>query len=322
MPSLLRSLPRLVRALASGRGLAGLGSEPPNPTDPSAPWHPSGFPESERVVPLDSSPDLSPTRPEWTRAGTLFALTVASTWLTGGAAYAFALLTILLCHEMGHYLMCRRYRVRSSLPLFLPMPILSPFGTMGAVIRMNASIRDRRVLYDIGIAGPLAGAVPALLAVLWGLQHSQIVEPAAQAVGMVPLGESILFQGLEHWFFPTLKEGQDVLLHPVAFAGWAGFFVTALNLIPVGQLDGGHVLYGLFGPRAHRVAGLCLLALLVAALFYPGWWLLTALLLLMGYRHPPTVDESVPLDRTRIALGVLALALFVLCFVPQPFLLP
>lgn len=255
-------------------------------------------------------------------AGLLFALTGASTWLAGGTAYAFSILAILLCHEMGHYLMCRRYRVPATLPLFLPLPFLSPFGTLGAVIRMKARIRNRKVLYDIGIAGPLAGIAPALAAVIWGLAHSTVVERGHLGPQNMLLGSSLLFEGLERLVFPGLRETQDVLLHPVAFAGWAGLFVTALNLLPVGQLDGGHVLYGLFGRRSFYVSWAIAGLLAVAGFFFPGWWVLLALLVIFRIRHPATLDEDLPLDRRRILLGVFALAFFVVSFIPVPIRVP
>lgn len=252
----------------------------------------------------------------------LFGLTIGSTWATAGPDYAAALLTILLCHEMGHYLTARHYRVSASLPLFLPLPVLSPFGTMGAIIKMRQRIRDRRVLYDIGIAGPLAGIPPALIACVWGLSRSEVVSRDAMSDGVLSLGSSLLFQALENAFFPGLLETQDIVLHPVAFAGWAGLFVTGLNLLPIGQLDGGHVLYGLLGRRAIPVAWVLVGLLAVAGFFFPGWWFLLVMVLITRVRHPQAIDESVPLDRKRVALGVFALAFFVVTFIPRPIALP
>ncbi len=291
-----------LRSIASGYGIFGIGRA--LPVEPH--W-------TGEAIPV---PRL--TREEIVRPALLFLLTVLSTWFTLGWQYSAAIMTILLCHEMGHYLMCRRYRVAATLPLFIPMPYLSLFGTMGAVIRMKANIRDRRVLFDIGIAGPLAGLVPALIALLYGLQHSRIV-PIGNVPDMIPLGDSLLLKWSEARFFPHLGAGEDVLLHPIAFAGWAGLFVTALNLLPVGQLDGGHVLYGLVGKRSHLFATLVLIAMGVNALFYPGWWFWFVLLLLFGVRHPRTLDEDEPLGWVRVGLGIFALIVFVLCFVPQPF---
>ncbi len=305
----------MFRAAVEGRGLLGASSR----DDP--------FDES----PLDSRTDAAhhalpinpgPTPSQYARAGTLFALTVLSTWVTGGPAYSIAILSILLCHEMGHYLMCRRYRVPASLPLFIPMPLISPFGTMGAIIRMSGQIRNRRVLYDIGIAGPLAGILPALAAVAWGLAHSEVILRPTGAAPYMSLGDSLIFRGAQLLFFPGLGAHQDILLHPVAFAGWAGLFVTALNLLPIGQLDGGHVLYGLLGSRSWKISIVVLGSLAALAVFYPGWWTLVVLLLLLGFRHPRTLDETRPLDARRKALGIFALVFFVVSFIPQPFRLP
>lgn len=274
-------------------------------------------------IPAPAPPDpLEISKRELAAALLLFSLTGFSTWLTAGPQYSVAVLTILLCHEMGHYLTARRYRVRVSLPLFLPLPVLSPFGTMGAIIKIRQRIRTRRALYDIGIAGPLAGIPPAILACAWGLSRSEVVSRDAMSDGALSLGSSLLFQALENAFFPGLLESQDILLHPVAFAGWAGLFVTGLNLLPIGQLDGGHVLYGLLGKRAVRVAWTFVVALAVAGFFFPGWWFVLLLILITRVRHPETVDESIPLDRKRILLGVFALAFFVVTFIPRPIILP
>lgn len=169
--------------------------------------------------------------------------------ILSGVPFSVALLGILLAHEMGHYFTSRRYGVQASLPYFIPVPTF--IGTMGAVIRMRAVIRDRRVLFDIGIAGPLAGLVVALPAALIGLKLSNVIETGS-AGGGIELGDSLLFLALTRWVFGSLGQTQTVLLHPVAFAGWLGFFLTSLNLLPMGQLDGGHVTYGIFGPR-HRI---------------------------------------------------------------------
>jgi membrane-associated protease RseP (regulator of RpoE activity) len=169
--------------------------------------------------------------------------------LLSGVPFSAALLGILLAHEMGHYLTSRHYGVPASLPYFIPVPTI--IGTMGAVIRMRAMIRDRKILFDIGIAGPLAGLVVAVPATLIGLKLSQVIEVGSTAGG-IELGDSLLFMALTSWVFGPLADTQTVLLHPVAFAGWLGFFLTSLNLLPMGQLDGGHVTYGIFGPH-HRL---------------------------------------------------------------------
>lgn len=249
----------------------------------------------------------------------LFLATCISTYLTGGLAFAVSLMLILTTHELGHFFQTLRYRVPASLPYFIPMPI-SPIGTMGAVIGMQAHVGDRKALYDIGISGPLAGLVPALACTVIGLQHSQVVAVAGRQ-DLWTLGEPLLFKLLAYLTFGPLDEGHDIVLHPLAYAGWVGIFITALNLIPIGQLDGGHVLYALLLKRAHRIATLLLVAAVaaVAILGYWGWSLMLLLLLLIGPKHPPTADDSVPLGAGRIILGWLTLLFVIVGFTPQPF---
>ncbi|HVA45314.1 MAG TPA: site-2 protease family protein [Pirellulales bacterium] len=253
----------------------------------------------------------------------LFVATCLSTYHVGGLAYAVPVMLILTTHELGHFFQALRYRVPASLPFFIPMPV-PPVGTMGAVIGMQAHVGDRKALYDIGITGPLAGLVPAIICSIVGLQwsHVEIVNHgAAEHVKFISLGEPLLFKLLSHLTFGPLNEGQDVILHPLAFAGWVGIFITGLNLIPIGQLDGGHVLYALLLRRAHRIA----LFLIFAATFamfvfqYWGWSLMLMLLFWTGPRHPPTADDGVPLGRGRIVLGWLTLAFVLIGFTPEPF---
>jgi membrane-associated protease RseP (regulator of RpoE activity) len=168
--------------------------------------------------------------------------------------YSGALMAILLAHELGHYIAARIHRVDASLPYFIPLPIVSPFGTLGAVIRMRSLIPTRLALLDIGAAGPLAGLALAIPLYAWGFAHSQIVHVGGADEGATQLGSSLLMRGLERAFGPPLAEGTDMLLSPVAFAGWVGMFVTMINLLPLGQLDGGHVAYALFGPRQNTIA--------------------------------------------------------------------
>jgi len=247
----------------------------------------------------------------------LFLLTCASTWLVVGPAFAAAIMTILVFHEMGHYLQARRYRVPASLPYFIPFPSL--FGTMGAVIRMNNVGADRRVLFDIGVTGPLAGLAVAVPATVWGLAHSQIVATGGMGQTGLYLGDSLLFKALTWIVLGPIPEGSDVMLHPVAFAGWAGLFLTALNLLPIGQLDGGHVTYALFGRRAHTIAIVSWLAFVGTIIFINHVLILMAILVfLIGLRHPPTADDTVPLGGVRTWVGYAALAFFVLSFTPDP----
>jgi membrane-associated protease RseP (regulator of RpoE activity) len=172
--------------------------------------------------------------------------------LTHGAEFAGTLLTILVAHELGHYVAARIHKVDASLPFFIPLPILSPFGTMGAVIRMRGVIPTRRALLDIGASGPLAGLVFAIPLYAWGAAHSTLV-PMTGGAGM-ELGESILMKVLDALFAAPQPPGYELSLSPIAFGAWGGLFVTMINLIPVSQLDGGHVAYALFGPRQDRFA--------------------------------------------------------------------
>jgi membrane-associated protease RseP (regulator of RpoE activity) len=263
----------------------------------------------------------------------LFLLTCVSTFYHGystsptesiadGLWYSGGIIAILLCHEMGHYLMCRRHGVRATLPFFIPFPILSPFGTLGAVIRMDSRLPDRRALFDIGVAGPLAGLAVAIPAIFFGLRMSEVHEIVASGATMA-LGESLLFKWLSFLARGPLPEGQDIFLHPLAYAGWAGLFVTALNLLPVGQLDGGHILYALLGERSAGVGriALALFALMgiIVFPFFPGWFPFILLLLWFGYQHPPTADHFTPLDSKRRKLAYFAFVIFILSFTPIPF---
>ncbi len=257
----------------------------------------------------------------------LFVLTCLSTFFIGysldgrlssGFWYSGGIITILFAHEMGHYLMCLRYRIRATLPFFIPFPSL-PFGTLGAVIRMDARMPNRRVLFDIGVAGPLAGLAITLPAIYFGLKMSTVLTVSG-AEGMFTLGDSLLFKALSNLALGPLPEGQDTLLHPLAYAGWAGLFVTALNLLPIGQLDGGHILYALLGDRGQKIypVNMAMFALL-CIVQYNGWILLVMMLLWFGYRHPPTQDDLEPLDFKRQILACLTFMVFVLSFTPAPF---
>lgn len=239
--------------------------------------------------------------------------------MVGGLGFSLALMTTLLAHELGHFLQARRYGVPASLPYFVPMP-LSPIGTMGAVILMAPGKGDRRTLFDIAVSGPLAGLVPALLFCILGLHWSEVVHLTGQPIGLT-LGEPILFKLLSYVTFGPLAEGQDVALHPVAFAGWVGIFITALNLIPIGQLDGGHILYALLLRRSGRVAQTLLAAAMIAVVVwgYWGWTLMIFLLMLMGPVHPPTANDDMPLGTGRTILGWASLLFVLVGFTPTPF---
>lgn len=251
----------------------------------------------------------------------LLLATVLSTYVTNGIWYSIAIITILLAHEMGHYLMCRRYGVPATLPFFIPFPLVNPFGTMGAIIQMKGIIPSRRALFDIGIAGPLAGLFFAVPAIIIGLKLSHVVVVSEIGTSGMQLGESLLFKALSRWLVGPVPEGSDLVLDPVAYAGWAGLFVTSLNLLPIGQLDGGHIIYSILGARSRMVTYVFLIALGLLSIYYSGWALLFVLLALFGRRHPSPWDDWTPLDRRRKILGWIVMVLFVLSFTPTPFIL-
>ena len=235
-----------------------------------------------------------------------------------GLPFAAALVTILLVHELGHYLTCLRHRVSASLPYFLPAPLLSPVGTFGAFIRIRSRFPDRRALFDIGASGPWAGFVVALAATVIGLTHSTVLATPQEWHGFA-CGDSLLTAFLTRIVLHV--DSAVVVLHPVAFAGWFGLFVTSLNLLPVGQLDGGHVLYATLGRPTPRIAAL-LIAFLVwlGVRGFPGWLLWAAIItVLLSLGHPPTDDDRRPLDPARRLAALATLVVFVLTFVPEPF---
>lgn len=232
----------------------------------------------------------------------------------GTLFFSLPLLTILGSHEMGHYLVARRYKVHASLPFFLPS--LPPLGTFGAFISMRDPIPSRRALLDIGISGPLVGfaiAIPVTLAGL-ALSASEPVAPALGSVGEA-IQPSVLFSFLS-LFFPL---PDSFLMHPLAFAGWVGLFVTAINLLPAGQLDGGHVARALLGRNQFYLSWAAILALFGLSFLYPGWFIFGFLILMLGVRHPPPLNDLTQLDVPRKLLGVAAVAILIVTFVPRPF---
>jgi Zn-dependent protease len=231
-------------------------------------------------------------------------------------AYTLVLMTILLAHEMGHYLTCRHYGLDATLPFFIPAPTL--IGTMGAFIKIKSPIRSKQQLFDIGMAGPLAGFVLALPALIYGLSLSKVVANIPEE-GSIIFGEPLLLKILGVVFFSNLAEGADIVLHPIAFTGWVGILVTALNLFPIGQLDGGHILYSLLGPRTRKLAPVFLISFLVMGVFFwIGWFLWAVLIYFMGLRHPRIWDDHNRLSRGRQILGIVLLIIFVLSFIPDP----
>jgi membrane-associated protease RseP (regulator of RpoE activity) len=269
--------------------------------------------------------------------------------LQNGWPYAVSIMAILGAHEFGHYLVGRYHGVHLSLPYFIPLPLITPFGTMGAFINMKEAPRNRRVLLDIGIAGPLAGLVVAIPVLLYGLSISR-VGPLPNVInpgtGFSMEGSSILYllsklvvfghllptpantlglSPLMYWisyFFtgrPFPYGGTDVMLSPVAWAGWAGLLVTALNLVPAGQLDGGHMMYVLVGRKtATKILPFILVAMVLLGFVWSGWWLWAVLIFFLGRVYAEPMDQITTLDNRRKALAVLALILFLLTFTPVP----
>jgi membrane-associated protease RseP (regulator of RpoE activity) len=233
-----------------------------------------------------------------------------------GLLYAVPLMTILIFHEMGHFIQAWRHGVYASWPYFIPMP-LSPIGTMGAVIAMEARMGHRRALFDIGITGPLAGLVPTIICCVLGIYWSVPVPIRGD------LGDPLLFKILIYLMGKHIPPGGDLLLHPIGFAGWVGLLITSLNLIPIGQLDGGHVLYALLRKKANLIARILLAAAAFAVIFFGlyMWLLMIFLLILMGPVHPPTADDEEPLGWPRIILGWLTLAFIPIGFTPMPFII-
>ena len=242
--------------------------------------------------------------------------------LLHGLWYSLSILAILGCHELGHYFACQYYRVDSSRPYFLPMPFLLT-GTLGAFIRIRAPIPGKRALFDIGIAGPIAGFLVALPVLLIGMHLSNVVKLPTSFRGEVfELGEPLLFKAAEWLTFGSIPDGYSVNMHPMAFAAWFGMLATALNLFPIGQLDGGHISYAVLGRRSTVVTMVmvpCLIGLSFVSTSWIVWTVLTVgMLLVFGPRHPRVIDEEVPLDRSRLWLAAFALLMFVLCFTPAP----
>ncbi len=250
----------------------------------------------------------------------LFLLTIGSTWITIGPWYSFGVIAILLSHEMGHYLMCRRYRIPATLPFFIPFPLINRFGTMGAMIQMRGFIPNRKALFDVGAAGPLAGLVVSLPVIYFGILFSDIVPTSEIHPEMsISLGEPLLFKLLSFLAVGHVSDSYDIQLHGLAYAGWVGLFVTSLNLMPIGQLDGGHIFYSLFGPRGFRLMPLFLVVLGGLTIIYLGWALFFVLLLWLGRTHPPPLDDFTPLDNRRKVLAYLMFIIFLLTFTPTPF---
>lgn len=239
----------------------------------------------------------------------------ASSILWGTVFFSIPLLAILGCHEMGHYIVAKRYKVQASLPFFLPS--VPPLGTFGAFISMRDPLPNRRALLDIGASGPLVGFAIAIPVTLAGLFLSAATpRPVLPVGGEFTFIRPSAFYAFLNLFFPL---PQSYALHPLAFAGWVGLFVTAINLLPAGQLDGGHIARALLGDRQHYVSWGAILFLFVMSYWYAGWLIFGFLILMLGVRHPPPLNDLSPLNAGRKLLGIAAVTVLILTFVPQPF---
>ena len=304
------------------------------------------FPSAQHDERFDSPPPPTERRRSpYTRQVVLFGLTVMMTTIVGGAHYAafandfgtdaagagtsylsglwysVSILAILGAHEFGHYYACRYYRVDASLPYFLPAP-LPLTGTLGAFIRIRQPIPGKRELFDIGVAGPIAGFVVAVPVLLMGMALSRVIALPPDTGGFIELGEPLLFQGVAWLMFGAVPDGYSINMHPMGFAAWFGMLATALNLFPIGQLDGGHISYAVLGRRSTLVTLGTAVVLCGLSFLSPSWIVWTVLtvvmLIVFGARHPRTVDEDVPLDSTRLWVAAFAVLMFILCFTPAP----
>lgn len=252
--------------------------------------------------------------------------------LPAGLPFGLALVGILALHEAGHYFVARHYRISVTPPYFIPIPpYISVIGTLGAFIRLRSPVLSRRHLLDVGAAGPLMSFFASLPILWWGLAHSRILSVPSEAPSLFLvrfaserfwLGGSPVLLAMCRALLDFPGPGQVLEMHPVAFAGWLGLFVTALNLLPISQLDGGHILYAVLGPRQKALAWAFFLALIPLGLLWAGWWVWAVLVFAIGrgrIQHPPLFDAGVGLNRQRVQVGLAMAAIFLLCFVPMPF---
>jgi len=323
----------------------GFPSPPGGPAaDPSAPPPEYWPPRWAQSWAVPAPPQSAWQR--WGRSLVLFLVTLASVFLAGalepvlvhehaflllnvreGLALAGGLLSILLAHEMGHYLACRYYGVDATLPHFIPSPWfpllglyfwrpLSMIGTFGAFIRIRGPIPHRRALFDIGVAGPLAGFLVCLPVLWFGIQGAA-VRPLSPEGGIF-FGEPLAFQWLSRLLHGPIPDDQTLVIGQLGLAAWFGLFVTALNLMPIGQLDGGHVTYALLREKSRLISRIGSWACVALVVFSPSWILWAILVRILGRRHPPTLDDEAPVGRGRLVLGIATLVVFVVCFVPNP----
>jgi membrane-associated protease RseP (regulator of RpoE activity) len=235
-------------------------------------------------------------------------------WLWG-FSYSFSLLGILLVHELSHYFACRYHRIEATLPFFIPAPTL--IGTFGAFIKIKSPFPSRKALFDVGLAGPLAGFLVAVPIIFVGISHSRIVQKEVLQTGMA-LGEPLIFKLVAWLVFGPIAGQYDIMVHPMAFAGWFGLLATAFNLFPVGQLDGGHILYALVGKKSYYVGvGSVIVILLLGIKYWQGWLFWALIVTVIGLRHPPLCRDE-KMDLKRKILAAIALIIFLVSFTPAP----
>ena len=247
-------------------------------------------------------------------------------FLRNGLWYSLTILAILGCHEMGHYVACLRYNIVATRPFFLPLPPIGSFftltGTLGAFIRIKSRIPDRIALFDVGVAGPVAGFIVAVPALFIGMALSRVDRIPAEPIFGLTLGEPLLFRLAQWIVIGPIADGYGLNMHPMAFAAWFGLLATALNLFPISQLDGGHIAFAVFGRRSVYLTYGMIVTAIVLTWFSLSWLVWTALMLLMTYmvgpHHPPTLDDEVTLGKGRLAIAVIALLIWIVCFTPAP----
>ena len=268
----------------------------------------------------------------------LFLLTIFTTLLAGammegalvfskpleilkGIPFSITLMLILGTHEFGHYYYAQKHKVDATLPYFLPAPpFLFLIGTFGAFIKIKSPIYRKDALLQIGAAGPIAGFIIAVPALLVGLKLSTVVEKV-DINNAIMLGDSLLMKLLTWVAYPNLLDTQDIMLHPMAFAGWIGLLVTMFNLLPIGQLDGGHVAYAMLGKKQNIIGKISFLALIPLSFISLNWlfWGILLFFLMRSAKHPPINDINIPLSKFNKRIGYICLVIFILCFIPAPF---
>ncbi len=233
-----------------------------------------------------------------------------------GIPFSFSIMAILTCHELGHYIVSRKAGMVTSLPYFIPVPF-NIIGTLGAIIRMKSIIPSRRDLLNVGMAGPLCGFIISIPITIIGIALST-TQPAIGTAAAIRLGDSLLFSFLVKIMHPNIPSGYDLFLHPIAFAGWIGFLVTSLNLLPIGQLDGGHIAFSIFGSLRKRFYPYLIAVLIGLSLLWPGWIIWGLLAFLTARREPVIQDTITPLTRNERILAIIPLIVLILTFMPQP----